>query len=170
MRKGSNQQNCGSNSDVTSQWLSGWDWTSNRPKVYLQSLTVNTTRHLLRICLCRNLSLFGHTIRDGGCDLGDVCYSGEVNGKRRLGRHKTPYRVYSSSITRWVAESMEQISRDRTGRRRSVRCATRAADHHSWWDREEKEHSLIFMSSLIRLIPYAIHCHLNARSKKYLIT
>ena len=52
---------------------------------------------------------------------GEVCDSGEVNGKRRLGRHKTSY---SSNIRTWMAESMEQISRDCAGWRRLVRCAT----------------------------------------------
>ena len=36
-----------------------------------------------------------------------------------------------SSITKWMADSMEQISRDRAGWRRSRRCATPAVDHHS---------------------------------------
>ena len=46
-----------------------------------------------------------------------------MNGKRRLGRHKTSY---SSNITQWMADSMEQISRDRAGWRILVRCAARA--------------------------------------------
>ena len=57
-----------------------------------------------------------------------MCDSGEVNGKRRHGRHKTSYRI---NMTKWMTESMEQILRDRTGLGRSVRCATQAADHHS---------------------------------------
>ena len=37
-----------------------------------------------------------------------------------------------------------------------------AADDLSRWDREEEEDSLIFMPSLIRIIPHVIHCHSNA--------
>ncbi len=60
---------------------------------------------------------------------------GKANGKQRRGRPKTSY---SSNITKWTSESMERNTRetqDRAGWRRLVRCAARAADHHSWWDR-----------------------------------
>ena len=74
------------------------------------------------------LSFFDHTIRDGMCQLVKCAIQGKVNGKRRLGRRNMSY---SSNITKWMAESMEQILRDRAGWRTSVRCATPAADHHS---------------------------------------
>ena len=96
-------------------------------KVSLHSLTVYITKHLLRIGVRRKLTFFGHTIRDGGCELVKCAIQGKVNGKRRHGRHKTSY---SSNITTWMAESMEQIPRDGAGWRRSVLCATRAADLH----------------------------------------
>ena len=62
-----------------------------------------------------------------------------MNGKRRRGRPNMPY---SSNITHWMSESMEQITRDssdRVGLRRLVRCAARADDHQSWWNRERRK-------------------------------
>ena len=76
----------------------------------------------------RKLSFFDHTIRDGGCELVNCVIHRIVNEKRRLGRHKTSY---SGNITELMADGMEQISRDRAGWRRLVRCVTRAADHYS---------------------------------------
>ena len=40
-------------------------------------------------------------------------------------------RRHTVTITKWIAESMEQILRDRAGWRTSVRCVTPATDHHS---------------------------------------
>ncbi len=54
---------------------------------------------------CHKLSFFGHTIRDGGCELVNCVIHRIVNEKRRLGRHKTPY---SSNITQWIAGSMDK--------------------------------------------------------------
>ena len=48
----------------------------------------------------------------------------------KVGRHKTSYSSMPN-ITKRMAESMEQISRNRAGWRISVLIATRAADHHS---------------------------------------
>ena len=70
-------------------------------------------------------------MRDGGCELVKCVIQGKVSGKRRRG---TPKTSYSSNITKWMTESMERITRDARDRdewRRLVRCAARAADHHS---------------------------------------
>ena len=68
---------------------------------------------------------------DGGCELVKCVIQGKVSGKRRRGRPKTSY---SSNITKWTSVSTERITRetrDRAGWRRLIRCAARAADHHS---------------------------------------
>ena len=60
------------------------------------------------------------------------------SGKRRHGRPKTSH---NSNITKWMSENRERITRDTRDRdewRRLVRYAARAADHHSWWDRERE--------------------------------
>ena len=49
-------------------------------------------------------------------------------------RRKLYYTQYSSNSTKWMNESMELITRDTRDRdewRRLIRCAARAADHHS---------------------------------------
>ena len=125
MRKGSNQQNCGS--IVGCYELVG-----------LNTEQLNTTRQLLGFVVRRKLSFVGHTIRDGGCELLKCLIQGKVSGRRRHGSPKTSL---ISNITKWMSESMERITRDtrdRPGWRRLVRCAARAADHHSWWDRERR--------------------------------
>ena len=38
----------------------------------------------------------------------------------------------------WQRNRITRDRRDRAGWRRLVRCAARAADHHSWWDRERR--------------------------------
>ena len=105
-------------------------WTEHRTdKSILTEL--NTTRQLLGFVVRHKLSYFGHTIRDGGCELVKCVIQGKVSGKRRRGIPKTSY---SSNITKWMNESMERITRDTRDRdewRRLVRCAARAADHHS---------------------------------------
>ena len=73
------------------------------------------------IIICK-LSFFGHTIRDGGCELVKCVIQAQVNGKRRCGRPNTSYSS-NMYITNWMAESMEEITRDRAGWRRLVRCA-----------------------------------------------
>ena len=57
-------------------------------------LTVNTTKQLIGIGVRRKLSFFGHTIRDGGCELVKCAIHGKVYGKRRLGRH----RIFSHDV------------------------------------------------------------------------
>ena len=105
-------------------------WTEHRTyESILREL--HTKRQLLGFVLHRKLFFFGHTLRDGGCWLVKCVIQGKVSGKRKRGRPKTSY---SSNITKWMSESMERITRetrDRDGWIRLVRCAARAADHHS---------------------------------------
>ena len=102
MRKGSNQQNCGS---IVGRYES-LGLNTEQTKVSSQSLTPPgfVVRH--------KLSFFGHTIRDGGCELVKCVIQGKVSGKRRRGRPKTSY---SSNITKWISESMERITWDTRG-------------------------------------------------------
>ena len=105
-------------------------WTEHRTDESIL-LELNTTRQLLGFVVRRKLSYFGHTMRDGGCELVKCMIQGKVSGKRRRGRPKTSY---SSNITKWMTGSMERITRDTRDRaesRRLIRCAARAADHHS---------------------------------------
>ena len=84
-----------------------------------------TTRQLLGFVVRRKLSFFGHTIRDGGCELVKCVIQGKVIGKRRRGRPKTSY---SSNITKRTSVSTERITRetrDHAGWRRLIRCAAR---------------------------------------------
>ena len=145
-------------STSTSAWRLASNWTTlisnyRRMWIYRRMLRVSwtehrtddsiltelgTTRQLLGFVVRRKLSFFGHTIRDGGCELVKCMIQGKVSGKRRRGRPKTSY---SSNITKWTSVSTERITRetrDRAGWRRLIRCAARAADHHSWWDRERR--------------------------------
>ena len=105
-------------------------WTEHRTgKSILTEL--NTTSQLLGFVVRCKLSFFGHTIRDGECELVKCVIQEKVSGKRRRGRPKTSY---SSNITKWISGNMERIMRetqDRAGWRRLIRCAARAADHHS---------------------------------------
>ena len=108
--------------------------------IYRRMLRVSWTEHrtdesilleLLGFVVRRKQSYFGHTMRDGGCGLVKCVIKGKVSGKRRRGR---PKMSYSSDITKWMNESMERITRDTRDRdewRRLIRCAARAADHHS---------------------------------------
>ena len=112
-------------------------WTEHRTDESIL-LELNTSRQLLGFVVRRKLSLFGHTLSDGGCELVKCVIQGKVSGKRRRGRPKTSY---SSNITKWMTESMERItgeSRDRAGWRRLIRCEAQVADYHSWWDRERR--------------------------------
>ncbi len=127
MRKGSNQQNCGF---IVGCYESvGLHIEQTKDESILAEL--NTTRQLLGFVVRRKLSFFEHPIRDGGCELVKCVIQGKVSGKRRRGRPKTSY---SSNITKSTSVSTERITRetrDRAGWRRLVRCAARAADHHS---------------------------------------
>ena len=112
------------------RWMLRVSWTEHRTDESILT-ELNTNRQLLSFVVRRKLSFFGHTISDGGCELVKCVIQGKVSEKRRRGRPKTSY---SSNITKWMCESMERItrdSRDRAGWRRLVRCAARAADHHS---------------------------------------
>ena len=51
---------------------------------------LNITRHLLGFVVRRKLSFFGHTVKDGGCELVKCVVQREVLGKRRSGRPKSP--------------------------------------------------------------------------------
>ena len=105
-------------------------WTEHRTDESILTELIST-RQLLGFVVRRKLSFFGHTIRDGGCELVKCVIQGKVNGKRRRGRPKTSY---SSNITKWTYESTERITREtqhRAGLRILVRCAAGAADHHS---------------------------------------
>ena len=105
-------------------------WTEHRTDDSILT-ELGTTRQLLVFVVRRKLSFFGHTIREGGCELVKCVIQGKVSGKRRRGRPKTSY---SSNITKWTSVSTERITRetrDRAGWRRLIRCAARAADHHS---------------------------------------
>ena len=121
--KGSNQQKCGS----TVECHESVELNTEQTKVSSQSIT----RQLLGFVMSCKISFFGHTIRDGGCELVKCVIQGKVSGKRRRGRPET---AYSSNSTKWMYESMERITRntrDSTEWRRLVRCAARAADHQS---------------------------------------
>ena len=112
-------------------------WTEHRTDDSILT-ELGTTRQLLGFVVRRKLSFFGHTIRDGGCELVKCVIQGKVSGKRRRGRPKTSY---SSNITKGTSVSTERITRetrDRAGWRRLIRYAARATDHHSWWDRERR--------------------------------
>ena len=105
-------------------------WTEHRTDESIL-LELNTTRQLLGFVVRRQLFYFGHTMRDGGCELVKCVIQGKVSGKRRRGRPNTSS---SSNITKWINESMERITRDTRDRdewRTLIRCAARAADHHS---------------------------------------
>ena len=105
-------------------------WTEHRTDESILT-ELNTTRQLLVCVVRRKLSYFGHTMRDGGCQLVKCVIQGKVSGKRRRGRRKTSH---NSTITKWMSENIEQITRntwDRAEWRRLVRCAARAADHHA---------------------------------------
>ena len=113
-------------------------WTEHRTDDSILT-ELGTTRQLLGfVVVHRKLSFFGHSIRDGGCELVKCVIQGKVSGKRRRGRPKTSY---SSNITKWTSVNTERITRetrDRAGWIKLIRCAARAADHHSWWDRERR--------------------------------
>ena len=137
-RKGSNQQNW-----IYRRMLRV-SWTEYRTEESIIT-ELNTTRQLLGFVVRRKLSFFGHTIRDWGCELVKCVIQCKVSGKQWRGWPKTSYR---SNITKCMSESMEQITRetrDRDGWRRLVRCAVRAADHHSWWDRERRRKIMSFI-------------------------
>ena len=104
-------------------------WTQHRTNESIL-IEINTSRQLLGFVVRRKLSYYGHTIRDGGCELVKCVIQGKVSGKRRRGRPNTSY---SSNITKWKSESMERIPRNTLNRAewRRLRCAARAADHHS---------------------------------------
>ena len=94
-------------------------WTEHRTDESILT-ELNTTRQLLGFVVRRKLSFFGHTIRDGGCELVKCMIKGKVSRKRRRGR---PKMSYSSNITKWMSENMERITRetqDRAGWRRLV--------------------------------------------------
>ena len=95
-------------------------------------------------CTSQTLLLWTHNQRRW-VRTGEVCDLGEVNGKRRHGR---PMTSYSSNITKWTSESMARITRETRDGAGVVRYAARAADHHSWWDRERRKHC-IMMADLI---------------------
>ena len=64
---------------------------------------------------------------------GEVRDPGESEREAEEGRGR-PKTSYSSNITKWMNERMERITRDTRDRdewRRLIRCAARAADHHS---------------------------------------
>ena len=62
-------------------------WTEHRTDESIL-LELNTTRQLLGFVVRRKLSYFGHTMRDGGCELVKCVIQGKVSGKRRHGRPK----------------------------------------------------------------------------------
>ena len=83
-------------------------WTEHRTDESILT-ELNTTRQVLGFVVRRKLSYFGHTMRDGGCELVTCVIKRKVSGKRRRGRPNTSYR---SNITKWINESMERITRD----------------------------------------------------------
>ena len=52
---------------------------------------LNTTRQLHGFVVCSKLSLFGHTIRDGGCELVKCVVLAKVHEQRRCGRPNTSH-------------------------------------------------------------------------------
>ena len=105
-------------------------WTEHRiDESILIELITNT--QLLGFVVRSKLPYFGHTMRDGGCELVKCVIQGKVSGKRRRGR---PNKSYSRNTTKWITESMERITRDTRDRDKwiiLIRCAARATDHHS---------------------------------------
>ena len=79
-------------------------WTEHRTDDSILT-ELGTTRQLLGFVVRRKLSFFGHTIRDGGCELVKCMIQGKVSGKRRRGRPKTSY---SSNITKWTSVGTER--------------------------------------------------------------
>ena len=55
-------------------------WTEHRTDESIDLLELNTTRQLLGFVVCRKLSYFGHTMRDGGCELVKCVIQGKVIG------------------------------------------------------------------------------------------
>ena len=109
MRKGSNQQYCQSAELWFYRRMLRVGWTEHRTDENILT-ELGTTRQLLGFVVRRKLSFFGHTIRDGGCELVKCVIQGNVSGKRRRGRPKASY---SSNITRWTSVSTERITRSR---------------------------------------------------------
>ena len=70
-------------------------------------LEFNTTRQLLGfvVGLRRKLSYFGHTMRDGGCELVKSVIQGKVSGKRRRGKVKKVWFYIALYPVRWTAQS-----------------------------------------------------------------
>ena len=102
---------------------------------YFCDVSMSEIRYLV---LVRSLVWTVLTYGAEGWTLVKCVIQGKVSGKQRRGRPKTSY---SSNITKWMTESMERITRitrDRAEWRRLVRCAARAANHHSWWDSERR--------------------------------
>ena len=73
--------------------------------------------------------LLAHISRPNVCvkSLGGITVESTVNIARTL-----------TDQNYWQRNRITRDRRDRAGWRRFVRCATRAADHHSWWDRERR--------------------------------
>ena len=145
MWKGSNQQNCG----YTVEWCyESVGLNTEQTKIFLQTQTASRNW-----CAPQALFLWLHNQRWQVRAAGEVCDSEESEREAKVwktGRH-------TASHNGWLNAS----SRDHAGWRRLMWYATRAAGHHSWWDREE-QHSFIFMASLIQLISHVINCHSNA--------
>ena len=69
-------------------WMLSSDCTVHRTDQGILT-ELNTTRHLFGFVVRLKLSFFGHTIRDGGCELVKCMIQMEVHGKRRRGRPKS---------------------------------------------------------------------------------
>ena len=62
-------------------------WTERRTDESIL-LEHNTTRQLLGFVVRRKLSYFGHTMRDGGCELMKCVIQGKVTGKPKAWKTK----------------------------------------------------------------------------------
>ena len=73
--------------DLWSDVVNRLDCAAYRPR-YSDRAKHHKTSTLI-CCAPHELSFFGHTIRDGGCELVKCVIQREVHGKRRRGRPKS---------------------------------------------------------------------------------
>ena len=121
---------------------------------------LNTTRQVLGIIMRRKLSFFGHTIRDGGCELrGEVCDSGESEWDAKAWKTYIRRHTVVTSQHGWLNAWNKYLGIALNG---EGWCVVRHGRLIITPDGIGNQNSLISMSSLIRLIPHIIHCHSNA--------
>ena len=83
-----------------------------RPKYFDRIEYHQTARGLPGFVVRHNRPCFGHTIRDGGCELVKCVIQREVHGKRRCGRPKSNMTSHSGNIKKWMGGNVKGIMRD----------------------------------------------------------